>query len=1301
MKIKDVYPLTPLQEGIFFHWKVSNEMYFEQSSYTIKGKLEIEYLKKSYHILIARHDALRTCFLDDLGDDILQIVQNEVPSNFKYSDITKESNEEVVKIKEQDIQEGFDLTKGSQMRLTVLKLDTNIYELVWSHHHIILDGWCIGILIKEFFTIYESFIEEKEFSLPRLKPFAEYIKWLEKKDKESSLGYWEKYLADGQGLVSLPFPKKSKESYKPRELFYVIKGALKNKLTTFCKEIGVTENVFFQTLWGILLAKYNNTNDIVFGGVVSGRPAEIQGIESMIGLFINTIPVRISFDKKQTVKEVLLKNQEKAIKGLSFHFNHISEIQQVANNNQQLFDHIIVFENYPVEELITNKFKSEEKKSAIELIATEFYEGANYDFSLAILPGSEINVRFTFNSGVYNEADIENLKNHFERILNQVLETPNVLVSEIEYVSEDEKNKLLSISQNVEKKEIKKNVTLIELFENVAIEKENKIALVFKKKEYSYKKLNTLATKFASYLVTHCKIKPEDFIGVELERNDWLIIAVLGVFKSGGVYLPLDINLPKERRNYIISDSGCKVIIDEKFINEFKNYKIKNTASSEFKTDIVSSNLAYVIYTSGSTGNPKGVLVEHQNIASLFINIEGEFHDFNAPIVPLLASNSFDIFLFELFYPLVSGGKVFMIADQKVKNSTSLTQVLTKVNSFHAVPTLMRTIIDHIKKSKKEKEYEHIETICIGGDKIPSGILEEISQVFSKAAIHVLYGPTEGTIFVTKESYTYNAKQYSNKIIGKGNANNAIYVLDADLKLCPFYSVGELCISGNQVTRGYLNNPTITDLKYIENPFVLGEKLYRTGDMVKRFPSGKIEFVGRKDNQVKVRGHRIELEEIENVLLTNEFIESVIVKTITVDKNEKEIATYFTATKKLKTSELIVFLKEHLPPYMMPNYFIELEEIPLSVNGKVDRNKLPNPLKRNHVSEEEYREATSEVEIKLTEIWRTILSQNRIGINDDFFHLGGHSLKMIKLVNHVFLTFDVRIDIKEIYTENTIKKQARYIENYSNTTINLIPRAKSSSNYPLSSSQYRIWNLCALDSQANKAYNIRLLDFKEKAINKEALTKAFNDLIARHEILRTGFIVNQKGEVRQHIIPADKVEKLEINFIDLREIENKEKELQASLNKLNDRVFNLEAPPLMQVGLVCVEDNNWIIGVVIHHIIFDEWSTNVFLNELGQLYTKYDENKEIVLSPLAIQFKDYAVWEQDKMKDTTIDSDKNYWSNQFEGDLPVLSDLGDYSRPKIKTYSGDVISKSIKGGILHKLNELCISHKVTPYMVSF
>jgi len=1295
MKIKDIYPLTALQEGIYFHWKISKSMYFEQSSYKIQGELDINYIKESYDQLIARHDVLRTCFLDNVGEDILQVVQNEVPSSFQYLDITENPLHTIASIKQEDILNDFDLTKGSQMRLMVVKTGKDIYEFIWSHHHIVMDGWCIGILIKEFFTIYEGLLQGKKDVLPKIRPYAEYVKWLMKNDKEKSVQYWNNYLDGFQGKVSLPFPKQNTNAYKPGEVFYTVTKDLREKIIAFCQQNSVTENVFFQGIWGILLAKYNNTNDVVFGGIVSGRPAEIQDVENIIGLFINTIPIRILFDKESNVKQILLKVQQKSIESLPYHYQSIAEIQLNANRNQQLFDHIMVFENYPVEEIIVNELSSQNKKANIKLLETESYEGEGYDFSVVIVPGIETKVRFTYNSTKYIQSDIESLKKHFESLLNQVVENFEKPISEIELLNESEKENILLLSGHASLMSDSHEDTLVKMFEKAAVAKPANIALTFGENHYNFAELNLITDQFAHFLKKQYKVRLGDFIAIQLDKSDSLVIALLGVLKAGAVCVPLDVNLPLDRANYILMDADCSIVINEEIINRFKNYPKTDLIISN--VEIAPSDLAYLMYTSGSTSKPKGVLVEHRNICALFNNAKVNFSMHQEIVMPLLASSSSDIFFFELFYPLLSKGKAVILSKDEIKDLEQLTKNLSQTNSFHAVPTLMRIIIDHIKANKDENKYDHVNTVFIGGDRTPKGLLEDTRQVFSNAIIHVLYGQTEGTIFITTQSYQPNVKHFQNTLIGENNIYNAAYVLDRNLKLCPFYSIGELCISGNQIAQGYLNKPEITAEKFIENPFKTNITLFKTGDLVRKLPNGKIEFVGRKENQVKVKGYTIELEEVEKALLANKNIDFAIAKTISLSGDEKQIVAYVKTLEKITSEEIGLFLQEIIPPFMIPDYYIELDEIPIMINGKVDFKKLPYPVITTTIKEDSV-EAKTEVEIKLAEIWKRILNREITGINDNFFHLGGHSLKMIKLSNQILANFEVPISVKEIYAHNTIKQQAEFINGALNKNKTSIPKAADEASYPLSSSQYRIWNICTLNDQANKAYNIRLIDIKDIFIDRDILAKALNSLIKRHEILRTAFVTEKNGEPRQIIIPIEEIKPIKIDYKDLRQSQYLEKDLQLAIEESGDYSFDLEEGQLIKIELISLKNDQWIISALFHHLVFDGWSTDVFVNELYTLYEKYSTNKEVDLPSLEIQYKDYAVWEQNLIKSGDLKSHKEYWLQQFEGDLPILNELGDKKRPKIKTYNGAVISNVLEGDLLKELKTLCANQETSLFM---
>ena len=1038
MNIEDVYPLSPLQEGIYYHWLNSPSAYFEQMSYRMKGEIDVPDLEKSYKKLVSRYAVLRTFFTYKMGEKLLQVVKREVSSTFFYMNADEQVNFSVEQFKKEDREKGFDLHSGSQMRLTIINLGNKEFEFIWSVNHILMDGWCVGILIQDFFNIYYSIIRGHEPILKKVYPYANYIKWLMNLDKKSSIEYWKKHLSGYNTLASLPEKKQiRKEPGNIKEIELIIIGKQREAVKNICKQEGITENIFIQTIWGILLGKYNHTNDVVFGTVVSGRSAEIDGIEDMIGLFINTIPVRISFNKDMEVKKLLKEVHSTFINGTHHHHVQLGEIQADTDLGNALFNHIVIFENFPT---LETDALSQENNSELTLLSSDVYERTNYDFTLVIVPGEQITIRFEYDTNKYSSISISNLKNHFNQCINQVCDDYTIRIKDINYLTKKEEQNIIE-DFNISELNYDKSQTLINLFQSRVYKSLNDIAVIFEDSEITYKALEERSNQFAHYLKSNYEIGIGDAVVVKLEKTEWIIIALLGILKSGGVYVPVDINYPEQRIQFISEDCNCKVIIDQEKINVFKNKTEIWPIHNDLKVKLAQNDLAYIIYTSGTTGKPKGVMVEHKNIVSFIESCNKEFN-IEKLRLPLLSSNAFDISLFELFYPLATGGAVTILSNTNIKDINYLIQCMKNVNAFHAVPALMVQLLNYIKSTNTHHEFQGIKNLFIGGDAVSTSILKEMRDVFPKAIIHELYGPTESTIFVTSYHYNSTSKEneYNGALIGNPNPNSKIYILDEHNQACGLGIVGEISVGGDGVARGYINQPELTEEKFIDNPFNLSGKVYKTGDLGKWNTNGTIEILGRKDNQVKIRGYRVELKEIEeNLLQIDTVISALVIVTPELNK-EKELAAYMVSSEKLDIQKIKNELIQRLPDYMIPRYFIQLEEIPLTTNNKIDRKKLPALNESILASKVPYIMPSSETEKTMALIWQEILDTDRkIGIKDNFFELGGHSLKATRLITEIYNHFQVEINISLLFEASTLADLSNEIDNiiWVNTTMDV------------------------------------------------------------------------------------------------------------------------------------------------------------------------------------------------------------------------------------------------------------------------
>ncbi|MFT5823207.1 MAG: amino acid adenylation domain-containing protein [Crocinitomix sp.] len=1028
--LEDVYELAPLQEGIYYHWmfQESKTQYFEQMSYRVHAKdLELDKLKLAYDALVARHGILRTSFTNDYAKKSLQIVRKEVASNFTFEKTENRADKEgyVRHIKQNDRELGFDLTDPSQMRMHIIDLSDGEYEFIWSHHHILMDGWCMSVLINDFNEILNSQATGSALSLPPALPYSNYINWLKTINKEKSLTYWKDYLVDYSEVAGIPFTARTKEnSYTEATEYAEISCDVYNKVDTLCSEIGITQSTFIQAVWGYLLSRYNSTNDVVFGAVVSGRPPELQGVEEMIGLFINTIPVRVQCTVDDNPITFLKRMQEQSIESTPHHYLNLSEVQAQSEIGMNMINHIMIFDNYAVKEIENEGVMNSSKEEGLAVESMEVFEQSNYDLTLTVAPGdTALSVMLTYNSNRYDSEAIKQVKNHLENLINQFVQNTDKALHTLDYLSETEKHELL-VSFNETKVDYA-DVTLLDLFQDQVVKTPSKTALVFENEKLTFQNLDEITNQLANYLQKNHAIQLDDLILVELTRSEWMVIAIMAILKAGGAYVPIDPELPQERIDYIEKDTNAKVKIDE---NELTKFRENQNAYSKEKvnSNITESNLAYVIYTSGSTGIPKGVMVEHGSISlhmQYVVNYYGVEEDEN---ILLFTNLTFDPSTEQIFLSLITGASLHVISKMTLLDPDLFNAFIVenKITHLNATPKFLKTV--HTEK------FESLKRLVSGGEAFPNSRLEQWSK---NVTFYNKYGPTEITIACTGYRHDENTELLTNVPIGKPVGNSNVYVIDEHDKLVPKGVIGQIIIGGRKVARGYLNEEELTNEKFMTSPFLEGERVYKTGDLGRWLPDGNLEFIGRRDDQVKIRGYRIELGEIEQVLSANEDINEVVVmalesKTAGVSDlhGEKEIVAYITAEEDQDVSGLRAYLKERLPEFMLPSYFVQLDKIPLTIQGKIDRKALPSPEGLGLKTAVEYVAPRNEIEETLVEVWKLVLGRKKIGVFDDFFEIGGHSLRAMGLVVEYKNSFNVGLSLQDIYDKAQIAAHAELIE---------------------------------------------------------------------------------------------------------------------------------------------------------------------------------------------------------------------------------------------------------------------------------
>jgi amino acid adenylation domain-containing protein len=1302
--IEAVYPLSPMQQGMLFHSLLAPQsgVYVEQLGCTFRGRLNVQAFSQAWQHVVNRHSILRTCFAWKSLEKPMQVVQREISIDLETQDWRNlnvaTQQEEWNHFLKADRLRGFDLAKAPLMRLTLRQTAEDEFLFLWTHHHTLLDGWSLPLIFSEMLQSYEAFHRSSAPQLPAVRPFRDYIAWLQQQDYVEAEKFWRDYLRGFDTPTPLIADRSAESQEKNRVSEIHLSEQSTNELQTFAKQHQLTLNTLVQGAWALLLHRYSDEDDIVFGATVSGRPAELAGVEQIPGIFINTLPVRVRIQPTDKLMEWLRRLQQQQAEIRQREFSLLTDIQGWSEvpRGQSLFETILVFENYPMGESLRS-FPGSVKIENIRVA-----EQTNYPLTFVSGPGKQLLLRIAYDASRFSETTIVRMLRHLQTLLESFASNTQTSLCDLPLLTNDEQAQLLTWGNGA----VTDNDTprcVHQLFEQQAMRTPDAVAVKSGEATLTYAELNQRANQVANFLCAQ-GVKVEDLIALCTERSVEMIIGLLGILKAGAAYVPIDPHYPAERIEYMLRDSGSHLVLTQerladKFTGKLNNIlcldrdwnQIAEVSTENPLTAAHSDNLAYVIYTSGSTGQPKGVLIEHRGVCNLVCEHATAFEVSSASRVLQFASLSFDASVCEILTTLTSGAQLILVDRERLISPEEILRALKE--NLISVVTLPPTIWAAL----PEDSLPDLKTAVTAGE----ACRPEIAAKWSPGRRFINgYGPTETTVSPT----FYVADERSADLgvipIGRPMANTQIYILDKQQRLVPAGVSGELYVGGVGIARGYLHREELTAEKFI-TPNILSSdnRLYRTGDLARWLPDGNLEFLGRADGQVKLRGFRIETGEIESLLRSHPEIQDAVVVAREDVPGEKYLAAYLVVIteRRIANTELRAFLSKHLPEYMIPSAFVTLESLPLTSNGKVNRKALPAPdagtLTEGYIAP---RTTTEEL---LAGIFARILRVERVGATDDFFALGGHSLVAAQVITRVREAYSVDLPLRELFENSSVSALAAQIDELvavaQGQVMPSIERVSRSERLPLSFSQQRLWFLDQLEPDS-PGYNNPAAVVLNGRLDVAALQESFNEIIRRHEILRTVYRMHN-GEAVQVIREELRIDIPLTDISELNETERDEKAREL-VRAIAAEPMSLTEGPLVRFRLIRLSEVRQVAVLVMHHIISDGWSTEILLRELSALYAARINQQKAQLPELPIQYADYAAWQRAHLSGEHLAQHINYWKEHLRTADDVINLPTDRPRPAVVTGRGAALPFEIPAELTRKLRALSRQENLTLFM---
>ncbi|NML40086.1 non-ribosomal peptide synthase/polyketide synthase [Chitinophaga sp. G-6-1-13] len=1300
-QVAGLYQLTGLQEGMLFHglYDEKNGAYIEQFGCELPN-LQVAAFQKSWEHLIQHHTIFRSAFYAKICSIPVQCVYHNVTLPFTvldYRHMAEAAQQEALNDwMITDRQQGLDFEKAPLMRITLFRLQDDKYRMQWTYHHLLMDGWSLPVLLGELVETYEAILTNH--SLPSLKTdeFGDYIRFLADRDLSAEEAYWRGYLKEAEEGCLLPFvtttASRTKGDGSFRETLLHLDTVTLQQLERFTQQQRITLNTLVQGVWAYLLSRYTGRPAAMFGVTVAGRPDELPGVEKKIGLYINTLPLYTTVASEQTIAGWLQEIQVTQLQSREHQYAALNDIQHWTGIREELFDSLLVFENYPVNPAL----QSPDWK--LQLQHFQVQEQANYPLTIRVMMAEGLEIGLVYNETVLDGAYVRMIAAHFEQVLIQIATQPVNTIADITLLTAAEKTQLLyTFNQTAIPYPAEKSITA--LFEEQVAQTPDAIAVVYDTTSFTYKALEEAANRLAHQLRSK-GLRAGAYVPVCMKRSAGLMVAVLGVLKAGGAYVPVNPEYPAERilqlltdcdSPLVISDTDWKdtlklVVADKELLYIDDNPDLLQYPVHGLTEQPAPAAVAYVMYTSGSTGKPKGVAVTHKNVVSLVKS--QEYITLTKDDVILSAGSlSFDATTFEYWGALLNGGCVVLSTESSLLDIELLKQELyqRRVTKMFFTTSWFNQLID-----MDITVFARLQEVLTGGEKMSEKHADKFRRAYPHIALTNIYGPTENTTF-SLYYRIHEATVSGNVPIGRPLKNRTAYILDSEGHPVPVGVTGELYVGGDGVAKGYLD-PEQTAARFIPDPFTddPAASVYRTGDLARWMPDGNIVYLGRIDEQVKIRGFRIEPGETERVLEGCPGVKQAVV-TVWTDKNHNRYLTGYVVTENNFDKEAILaYLKERLPDYMTPSFLVALEALPLTANGKVDKKALPAP-DDTALSDAAYMAPRNEQENVLTDIWQQLLGRERIGIHDHFFESGGHSLLAMRLQSAIRKQLQAEVPVRAIFSYPTIASQAAYILQQTGPVQQGITAEAYTGPQPLSFAQERLWFIDRLTGSIQ--YHIPVVFRLTGTVNKQALEMAVREIVNRHAILRT--IVTVIDEVpHQQVLERDG---WQLETVSRHDLHADITALHAYVKTLIDTPFNLSADHMLRGQLIEVAEQEHILALTLHHIAGDGWSVSIFMKELMEMYAALDHQQLPVLPPLDIQYTDYARWQRTYMSAAVLEQQQAYWNRQL-ADVTTLQLPLDYTRPAVFSNRGAIVPFHIDDTLQQQLQSLSQQEGTTLFM---